>query len=186
MRIAILVLLLLTSHAYSETVVVKRVIDGDTFETTDGVRVRLSGVDAPERDQPWGTEASGWLALMIDGREVKLQNESRDMFGRVVAEVSWRGMDVCDAMVSLGHCWVDTRYTSGEREQRLVAFQTRAKSRGVGLWSKPNPIPPKDWRAGIRSIIKSPPVQLPLRPMPPTAYVQPMLPMQIPYEYCAT
>lgn len=150
-KCAMAIVLIAASVSYSgEIVRVDRIVDGDTFTTADGRRVRLHGIDAPERGQPWGAEAAGWLAVLIDDRDVELENPKLDQYGRTVAELKWRNMDVGEAMVILGHAWVDTRYTAGELERRYVALQSLAQTRRVGLWQRENPIRPWDWRAQKR------------------------------------
>jgi len=66
---------------------VTKVIDGDTFETASGERVRLAGVNAPEKGQPGYAEAKEALRKMIEGKEVIVDTVSRDKYGRAVANV---------------------------------------------------------------------------------------------------
>ena len=78
-----------------EAVTVKRVLDGDTFDLTDGRRIRMLGIDAPEvahegqPAQPYSSEASEWLKSRIEGASVSLRIDSakKDRYGRVLAWV---------------------------------------------------------------------------------------------------
>lgn len=131
---------------------IARVIDGDTVQLTDGRRVRLTGIDAPERGQPSGTEAAGWLRILVDGRRVELIDLKPSTWGRYQAIVTWQKMDVNEVMVRLGWAWVDDRYVPARLRDTWTAQQNYARARRVGLWRYANPIPPWDWRSRQRSV----------------------------------
>lgn len=122
------------------------VIDGDTFDVvdTDGARhrVRIAGIDAPERDQPMGLQAKRFLANAIAHREVLLTRFDTDHFGRVVCSVSLRGEDVGLMMIRNGLAWHYRRFTP--HWSAYAAAQTRAEKSGIGLWGKPGLVEP--WR----------------------------------------
>jgi len=73
--------------------VVARVFDGDTFELTDGKRVRLMGVDAPEVDRCMGEEAKNHLTALIAGKHVRLKHTLTDDYGRIVSIVIREDLD---------------------------------------------------------------------------------------------
>jgi endonuclease YncB( thermonuclease family) len=91
--------------------VVIRVVDGDTlWLAPDGARrsplkLRLAGIDAPERCQAGGEEARSALAAHVLQRRVTLRVRARDEFGRLVANVSLDGEDVNAWIVARGHAW---------------------------------------------------------------------------------
>ncbi len=67
---------------------VKRVIDGDTFETHSRKKsVRLANVDTPEKGQKGYGQAKAKLQNLIGGEEVKVVTKARDKYGRAVAHV---------------------------------------------------------------------------------------------------
>ncbi len=86
------------------------VIHGDTFKVTyvgELTSVRLAGVDAPERNEPGGPEATAPLRELVDGRTVRLQftdpdGRKRDNFGRLLASVEVGGRDVGAVLVGRG------------------------------------------------------------------------------------
>lgn len=78
-------------------VIVMRVLDGDTFETAHGVRVRLAGFDAPELGEPGGKEAAEHLRKMILEKEVRIDQVGTS-YDRVVAEVYLDGESVNNEM----------------------------------------------------------------------------------------
>lgn len=137
---------------------VLRVIDGDTVDVRlEGrrVRVRLDAIDCPEDGQPWGNTATAGLIKIIGGKTVHLEVHGIDDYGRSIATVFARHgpqstwINVNERMVMLGHAWVMRAYyahLSMERRRQLNRLETWARSRQVGLWKTPDPIPPWEWR----------------------------------------
>ncbi len=133
------------------------VIDGDTVvvrKQEKRVKVRLASIDCPEDGQPWGDTAKYGLVKLIGGRSVKMEEHGTDLYGRTVATLYVRTGDsnwlnVNERMVVLGHAWVMRAYCghlSSEQTRRLINGETWAKTRKVGLWKTPKPIPPWQWR----------------------------------------
>jgi endonuclease YncB( thermonuclease family) len=85
------------------------VVDGDTLVLLisghDQERIRLAGIDCPERRQAFGTRAKQALAERVAGKEVTVEWEKRDRYGRVVGKVVVDGRDVDLALVREGMCW---------------------------------------------------------------------------------
>jgi endonuclease YncB( thermonuclease family) len=133
--------------------VVERVIDGDTYDvklerTGELVRVRLAWMDAPERTQPFGAEATAWAEESLLGQRVVLTVQDLDPYGRMVAQLNVQGdrhmWDVGATLARMGLAWLDLRY--GEDRESLSEDQALAQEEGIGLWARPQPIPPWNWR----------------------------------------
>ena len=122
----------------------KRIIDGDTVELTDGTRIRLHGIDTPERDQPYGRQATRQLDRLLS-RTVYVEEKDTDRYGRVVA-VLWSadGTNANAAMVCGGHAWWYKRYARFDSELRDC--QKYAQVENLGLWAAAEPVAPWDWR----------------------------------------
>ena len=76
---------------------VKKVIDGDTFETISGQRIRLAGVDAPEKGKPGSAEATQKLESLVGNKNV-LVDPVGTSYGRIVADVEIDGKSVNKSM----------------------------------------------------------------------------------------
>ena len=124
---------------------VSRVTDGDTIVLVDRTRVRLYGIDAPERDQPYGSIATTALGYMV-ARSVYLLKVDEDGYGRLVGQLyhSKDGYDINASMVCAGYAWWYERYASDR--QVLDDCQVEAQQALKGLWREEDPMPPWEWR----------------------------------------
>ena len=127
--------------------VVVRVADGDTlWVVPDGagrrwVKVRLAGIDAPERCQADGEEARSALAAHVLQRRVEVRVRARDGFGRAVALLVADGEDVNAWVVARGHAWspgFQRRPGPYAREEQAARAARR------GLFAERDPVEP--WR----------------------------------------
>jgi endonuclease YncB( thermonuclease family) len=125
-----------------------RVVDGDTIEVA-GRRVRLHGIDAPERDQACerggrryacGEEAARALAELVAGRDVRCAGRGEDQYGRVIAVCRADGTDLGEAMVRAGWAVAFRRYA-----EDYVDAEAAARRAGAGLWAGQFEAP-EDWR----------------------------------------
>lgn len=116
---------------------VTRIIDGDTVDVvlaSGRVRVRLHGIDAPERDQPGGAEAGEWLRQRLQDRDVLLEPVSQDRYERLVAIIHDRDQNVNDALVASGHAWAYRQYLR-KADRHLCESEFRARREQAGLWA---------------------------------------------------
>lgn len=127
------------------------VTDGDTIKVLCGrteVKVRLAQIDTPERGQAFGSRAKEALSDLIYGRDVRLDIETRDRYGRSVATV-WRGaLDVNREMVRKGYAWAYLKYLNDES---LIKDEAEARRARLGLWVDTSPVPPWEFRRSTRS-----------------------------------
>lgn len=130
---------------------VTRIADGDTFtmmfDNGFEVRVRLNGIDSPERRQAYSNRAKQALSNLIFNKEVKVYYESTDRYGRVLGEVHIDGINVNHEMVRLGMAWHYTHYSD---DKTLAALEQEARKNKAGLWADPNPVPPWEFRSKKR------------------------------------
>lgn len=153
--IAILLLAIVaTVHAADTTCKVVGVSDGDTLTcltaSNEQVKVRLAEIDAPEKDQPYGQTAKQALSDLAFGKQVRLDIQETDRYGRSVARVHAGSTDVNAELVKQGAVWVYRQYN---RDKSLIPLESQAKAAKLGLWAlqEDQRIPPWDWRKGVRN-----------------------------------
>ena len=124
---------------------VDRITDGDTIVLMDRTRVRLHGIDAPERDQPYGSMATAALEYMVE-KSVYIVEVDTDRYGRMVGQLyhSKEGYDINASMVCAGFAWWYERYAPDSKV--LEDCQEEAENAPKGLWEDESPLPPWEWR----------------------------------------
>ena len=122
---------------------VDRVVDGDTIVLMDKTRVRLHGIDTPERDQPYGKQATRALDGLIKTK-VFVEEKDTDRYGRLVGVLyTAEGLNVNLEMVCSGHAWWYERYARFDSD--LEDCQESAQGARLGLWADDEPIAPWEW-----------------------------------------
>ena len=128
------------------------ILDGDTIEVLNGhhaERIRLSGIDCPEKGQAFGTRAKQAASELVYGKEVTLQTHGKDRYGRTLADVLLTdGTNVNHALVKDGWCWWYRKYAPGDT--MLEGLENEAREERKGLWADPQPMPPWEWRKRSR------------------------------------
>lgn len=162
----LLLLVLGTRPALAEPLkgVVVSIADGDTLTVLDSQRrqhkVRLSGIDAPEKAQSFGQKSKSALSALVFNREVEILGNKTDRYGRLVGKVMAAdpncNMPACPKMhdvnlmqVMSGMAWWYRDYAreqSPKDRQDYEVAEFQAKSQRRGLWADKNPMPPWDWR----------------------------------------
>ncbi len=143
----LLFLLLFTTLASSQEMrgVVVKIVDGDTFDLVlkdsgDTIRIRLAGVDCPERKQPFAEQATEFTAKRCLQKTVWFISHGKESFGRIVGDVILRGRrNLAHELVAAGLAWQVPKYS---RSVAIDCLQSVARSAKLGLWSHPNPTPP--------------------------------------------
>ena len=129
------------------------VADGDTITVLDAEKtqhkIRLQGIDAPEKAQAFGAKSKQALYEMVHGKTVQVSFEKSDKYGRILGKVLLDGQDICHQQIKAGLAW---HYKKYQNQQPLAdrdaysASETAAKNEKLGLWSDPRPMAPWDFR----------------------------------------
>lgn len=125
---------------------VKKIFDGDTVLLTDGQKVRLLGINAPEvahrnhPAEPGGEEATQWLTLHVAQQKIRLEMdvEKKDKYGRILAHVfTERGVHINLELVKYGLATVALHPPNLLYSRVLLAAQDSAEKAGLGIWRRP-------------------------------------------------
>ncbi len=149
----LLVFLSLTAFADTLTGKVVKITDGDTLYVLDANykehKIRLAGIDAPERRQAYGLASRKHLLSIVAGKQVRVEYQKRDRYGRIVGKVLLDGIDVCLEQVKAGFAWHYKKYQheqSAEDRELYADAENQAREGRLGLWRENNPIPPWEHR----------------------------------------
>jgi endonuclease YncB( thermonuclease family) len=144
---AVLLFLALAGSTLAEQLKVVSISDGDTFTGLDSqnrqVKVRLHGIDAPEKAQAFGNVSRKSLGDLIEGKTVEIQQVDKDRYGRVVANVHVGSTHVNRELVAKGLAW---RYVQYDKKGEFTQVEQAAKAARKGLWADASPVPPWEWR----------------------------------------
>jgi endonuclease YncB( thermonuclease family) len=168
MRLLLPLMLLLSCAAHADTLTgrVVGVADGDTITVLDANhqqnKIRLQGIDAPEKAQPFGQRSKESLSAMVFNKEVRVDWEKRDKYKRIVGKV-WvqpascptcpRTLDAGHAQITVGLAWWYGKYSNEQSAQDRGAYEfseLEARAKRAGLWADADPVSPWDWRKEAR------------------------------------
>jgi endonuclease YncB( thermonuclease family) len=130
---------------------VVKIADGDTLTVLDSARnqhkIRLAGIDAPEKTQAFGTQARNALASAVFRQTVRVDITDTDRYGREVGRVYCAGRFINADLVRAGFAW---RYTQFDKTGEFAPLEADARRHRRGLWADSNPVPPWEFRKAKR------------------------------------
>jgi endonuclease YncB( thermonuclease family) len=143
--------LLLLNEAVAQKEIVGKVIsiaDGDTFtmlvEGNKQVKIRLHGIDCPEKGQDYGEVAKKQLSLLLSLHDsVKVIWKSKDRYRRTIGIAYSGRTNINEALLQKGLAW---HYLKYDKNPKWSQMEAAARNARLNLWSKPNPVAPWDWR----------------------------------------
>jgi endonuclease YncB( thermonuclease family) len=139
-------LLIFSTQAFSDWLQcpckVVKVTDGDTVHVFNQQRVkhkiRLAGIDAPEKKQAFGKRSSENLAGYVAGKSIEVEYDNRDRYGHIIGKLLLSGKDINLQQIKDGLAW---HYKPYEKEQSVEdrklysSSEVRARRSRLGLWS---------------------------------------------------
>ena len=120
--------------------------DGDTIQVLiDGQSqtIRLLDIDCPEKNQAFGQKAKKFTSDFCFGKNIKIETNGKDRYGRYLGTVHINGQNLNKALVKAGLAW---HYKHFSKDQEYAELENEARAKKVGLWIDPNPIAPWDFR----------------------------------------
>jgi micrococcal nuclease len=151
---ALLAFTSLTSSGDTITGTVVAVTDGDTVKILtpekQQITVRLSEIDAPEKNQPFGAKAKQMLSGLVFSKEVSVAVIGHDRDYRTIGRIRFGDLDVNLELVKAGAAWAFPKYA---KDPQIFAAEASARSAKAGLWTLPEVqrIPPWEWRKQRRN-----------------------------------
>ena len=125
------------------------VADGDTITVLDAQntqhKIRLQGIDAPEKAQPFGNKSKQSLHEMVHGKQVLVDYQKKDKYGRVVGKVLLNSVDVCLEQVKRGMAWHYKQFANEQSktdQEGYAQAELKAQAQSIGLWKEKSPTPP--------------------------------------------
>ena len=152
--IAVCVVLALSQVGLAEELrgKVVRITDGDTVTVLDAEKmqhkIRLQGIDAPEKKQAFGARSKELLTDKIAGQEVVIEWKERDRYGRILGEVMLGRRHINLEMVQEGMAW---HYVQYSKSKELARAELAARASHTGLWADRDPIPPWEFRKAAKA-----------------------------------
>lgn len=150
-----------TGTVFAEPIVgrVVGVADGDTLTILDVLKhqhkIRLSGIDAPEGGQAFGQRSKQSLSDCAFGKQVTVESDKSDRYGRSVGKVVASGVDCNYRQIELGLAWHFKKYAierSAAENKQYAAAEDAARTAKRGLWADSHAMPPWEWRDGGQQV----------------------------------
>jgi micrococcal nuclease len=142
-------LILVPSISFGWTGKVVNVADGDTITVLHNGRqekIRLYGIDAPEKKQGFGNKSREYLSSFVAGQLVEIDRKDTDKYRRTVGIVSLGSENINELMVTSGYAWVYRKYCKESFCSDWLKMEASAKDKRDGLWSETNVTPPWEFR----------------------------------------
>ena len=142
-------MLMLPPLAWAWAGMVVGVSDNDTIKVMRAhkeEKIRLYGIDCPERGQPFIRKAKQFTSDMVFAKIVEVHPMDTDRYGRTVALVAVDKQLLNEELIKAGLAWVYDFYCSEPICESWKSFQLRARFAKKGIWSEPDPVPPWESR----------------------------------------
>lgn len=141
-------LLVTASSLAAESYVVSYVYDGDTVKLSNhsgNLKLRLTDIDAPERNQAYGKKSRRALTKLCKGKSifVSAQILGTDKYNRYLGKLQCNNVDASIYLVEHGLAWHNAKYSN---DTRIANAASKARQQRLGLWKSKNPMPPWVWR----------------------------------------
>jgi endonuclease YncB( thermonuclease family) len=154
-KLLLIFVLFLSNIVNAKTIegLVVGVSDGDTITVLDQqkntYKIRLQGIDAPEKKQAFGEKSKQSLHDLVHGKQVRIEYDKEDKYGRIVGKITLDDLDICLQQLVLGMAWHYKKYQNEQSVPDRVVYndaELKSKSLKLGLWAEETPMPPWEFR----------------------------------------
>jgi endonuclease YncB( thermonuclease family) len=157
MKVLTIFFLLFLTNAQAQLIgKVISIADGDTFTMLvdqKNIRVRLHGIDCPEKSQDYEKVAKDHIASLIAGKMVEVRTKNIDRYRRQIGIVFIKGVNVNEALLKNGLAWHFKKY---DKNAAWAELENKAKSQKLNIWSIASPTSPWEWRKNKAALKKLP------------------------------
>lgn len=156
--VILLFLLSIPVTCFSWPAKVVSVSDGDTITVLhNGLqeKIRLYGIDTPEKNQDYGQQAKQITSTLIAGRQVDIETKAGDRYGRTVGLVTVDGQSLNELIVQNGYAWVYRQYCKERFCSDWILLEQQARRQKKGLWAGSAIVPPWEWRRQSKESISA-------------------------------
>lgn len=147
-----IVLFLFPTLGHALTGKVVSVADGDTITILDSAKaqhkIRLYGIDTPEKTQPFGNVAKKYTSKLVYGKTVDVTTYDTDRYGRTVGIVIADGVNVNRSLIGAGLAWQYRKYCKASFCEDWLGLEQKAHQSKIGLWTNNDQVPPWEFRKG--------------------------------------
>ena len=129
--------------------IVVKIIDGDSLivmHRGERETIRLYGIDSPEWNQPFAQLAKNYLENTVLNKKVVVERLYSDSYGRSIALLSLRNVNLNEELVANGFVWVHKYYCKMKICSKWWSLEKQARNSKRGLWQEKDPIPPWIWK----------------------------------------
>lgn len=129
--------------------IVRSVTDGDTLKVAVDhqiIKVRLYGIDAPEKNQNYGRQATHFASVTALGQRATVQVLNIDKYGRMVGIVTIDGTSLNESLLKAGCAWIYPRYCKEDFCETWKEYESQAQANKNGLWADDDVMPPWEYR----------------------------------------
>ena len=155
--LAIIFLFFLPAISSTQTLTGKviKISDGDTITLLDNqhrqTKIRLYGIDTPEKGQAYGQKAKRFTASLVAGKSVSVKVYDTDRYGRSVGVVYSGRTNVNEEIIRAGYAWQYRKYCKASFCSKWLTLEQEARNSELGLWRDKHPQPPWEWRKAKRN-----------------------------------
>lgn len=147
-KIIFVLLLIINIITFSMSGKVIKVADGDTItiqtSNNEKIKIRLYGIDAPEKKQEYGIKSLDVLKKLSYGKTVDVEVKEKDRYGRTVGIVFLNGEEINFKMIETGNAWHYKKYA--KEKANYSNAEAEARKSKLGLWNSDKQIPPWEYR----------------------------------------
>lgn len=131
-----------------EYYLISKVVDGDTYhirlENNTKLKIRMEGIDAPEKGMPFYNESKQFLVKITSGKKIRFVQSSKDQYGRIIAKTYLENnKELGEEMIKNGMAWHFKKYS---KDTNLARLEISAKINRFGIWGVDNPLSPWEFR----------------------------------------